>query len=96
LIKLSGALGATQVQSSRKQRKENKGKKEKERIKMPEIAEIYRIVHFLRKHALGRVITQASAADDTIVFKDTTGAEFMQKLKGRTVTGVGRQGKYFW
>ncbi|KAF7539856.1 hypothetical protein G7Z17_g12327 [Cylindrodendrum hubeiense] len=52
---------------------------------MPEIAEVARIVHFLRLHVVGKQIASASAIDDKNVFGKvgTTGAEVEAALKGK-------------
>ncbi|KAK4194660.1 Formamidopyrimidine-DNA glycosylase N-terminal domain-containing protein [Triangularia verruculosa] len=65
---------------------------------MPEIAEIARIVHFLRLHLVGKTIATASAIDDANVFGKvgTTGAQVATALTGRKVISSGSQGKYFW
>ncbi|KAH7019415.1 Formamidopyrimidine-DNA glycosylase N-terminal domain-containing protein [Ilyonectria destructans] len=65
---------------------------------MPEIAEVARIVHFLRLHVVGKRITSASAIDDKNVFGKvgTTGAEVEAALKGKKIVSAGSQGKYFW
>ena len=68
---------------------------------MPEIAEIARTVHFIRKHLVGKTIAKCTATDDTIVYGKnltgaTTGAEFQKHLTGRKVIDAGQQGKYFW
>lgn len=65
---------------------------------MPEIAEIARIVHFLRAHLVGKTIKTATAIDDANVFGKvgTTGDEVAKALKGKKVISSGNQGKYFW
>ncbi|KAH7175789.1 Formamidopyrimidine-DNA glycosylase N-terminal domain-containing protein [Dactylonectria macrodidyma] len=65
---------------------------------MPEIAEVARIVHFLRLHVVGKRIASASAIDDKNVFGKvgTTGAEVEVALKGKKIVSAGSQGKYFW
>ncbi|KAG6035501.1 hypothetical protein E4U41_006055 [Claviceps citrina] len=65
---------------------------------MPEIAEVARIVHFLRLHLVGRKIKNASALDDANVFgkAGTTGAAVEAALRGKKVISAGSQGKYFW
>ncbi|KAK4454069.1 Formamidopyrimidine-DNA glycosylase N-terminal domain-containing protein [Podospora aff. communis PSN243] len=65
---------------------------------MPEIAEIARIVHFLRAHLVGKTVKNATAIEDANVFGKvgTTGAEVAKALKGRKVVSSGNQGKYFW
>jgi formamidopyrimidine-DNA glycosylase len=72
-------------------------------VKMPEIAEIARITHFLRVHLLSRTISSVIANDDPIVFDSKpssqgacTASSFISALTGKKVVGVGQQGKYFW
>ncbi|KAH7168789.1 hypothetical protein DER46DRAFT_624154 [Fusarium sp. MPI-SDFR-AT-0072] len=54
---------------------------------MPEIAEVVRIVHFLRLHVVGKHIVSASAIDDKNVFGKvgTSGEEVETALKGKKV-----------
>ncbi|KAK4154373.1 hypothetical protein C8A00DRAFT_42882 [Chaetomidium leptoderma] len=65
---------------------------------MPEIAEITRIVHYLRVHLVGKTIKNAKAIEDTNVFGKvgTTGPEVAAALTGKKVLSAGTQGKYFW
>ncbi|KAK4190921.1 Formamidopyrimidine-DNA glycosylase N-terminal domain-containing protein [Podospora australis] len=65
---------------------------------MPEIAEIARVVHFLRLHLVDKTIKNASAIDDANVFGKvgTTGADVAKALTGKKVVSAGNQGKYFW
>ncbi|KAI5849671.1 Formamidopyrimidine-DNA glycosylase N-terminal domain-containing protein [Durotheca rogersii] len=65
---------------------------------MPEIAEVARITHFLRRHLVGKTISRVFALDDANVFgkAGTTGLAFQEALAGKEVTDVGSQGKYFW
>ncbi|KAF4972016.1 hypothetical protein FZEAL_9693 [Fusarium zealandicum] len=65
---------------------------------MPEIAEVARIVHFLRLHVVGKRIASASAIDDKNVFGKvgTSGTEVEAALKGKQIVSAGSQGKYFW
>ena len=68
---------------------------------MPEIAEVAKAVHFLRKHLVGRTIASCTAADDANVYGKnkegaTTGAEFEKHMTGNKVLDAGQQGKYFW
>ncbi|RMZ89848.1 hypothetical protein DV736_g2919, partial [Chaetothyriales sp. CBS 134916] len=68
---------------------------------MPEIAEVARIVHFIRKHLLNKTIAKCTAIDDANIYGKnltgaTTGAEFQKHLTGRKIIGTGQQGKYFW
>ncbi|KAL2161984.1 hypothetical protein VTH06DRAFT_7769 [Thermothelomyces fergusii] len=65
---------------------------------MPEIAEIARVVHYLRLHLVGKKIKSATAVEDNNVFGKvgTTGAEVARALTGKKVLSAGTQGKYFW
>lgn len=65
---------------------------------MPEIGEIARLVHFLRKHIVGKKIASVQVVEDSIVYgkAGTTGPQFKQAVEGKKVIDVGRQGKYFW
>lgn len=65
---------------------------------MPEIAEIARVVHFLRKHLVGKKIAKVQAPDDASIFGKvgTSGPAFEAALKGKKVVSAGTQGKYFW
>ncbi|SPQ23186.1 54aeb9c9-2ab2-4d87-8eb7-daa03a7ddd9a [Thermothielavioides terrestris] len=65
---------------------------------MPEIAEVARIVHYLRLHLVGKSIKSVKAIEDTNVFgkAGTTGPEVAEALTGKTVLSAGSQGKYFW
>ncbi|KAK0342877.1 hypothetical protein LTR91_016348 [Friedmanniomyces endolithicus] len=65
---------------------------------MPEIGEVARIVHYIRKHLVGRTITTCIAHPDDIVYgKVGCSAEaFQQHVSGRRIVGADRQGKYFY
>ncbi|USW46685.1 Putative ribosomal protein S13-like, H2TH [Septoria linicola] len=66
---------------------------------MPEIGEVARMVHYLRKHLVHRTITTCQAYEDSIVYGKKGGTDadtFGKALTGRKVTGAGTQGKYFW
>ncbi|KAI0849840.1 Formamidopyrimidine-DNA glycosylase N-terminal domain-containing protein [Daldinia vernicosa] len=65
---------------------------------MPEIAEVARVVHFLRLHLTGKTISKVIAPDDSNVFGKvgTSGPAFERALTGKKVVEVGSQGKYFW
>lgn len=66
---------------------------------MPEIAEIARTVHFIRKHLVGKTIASCTALEDKNVFDskyDTTGPQFQKHMINNTIKDVGQQGKYFW
>ncbi|KAK5090985.1 hypothetical protein LTR05_001163 [Lithohypha guttulata] len=57
---------------------------------MPEIAEVARAVHYIRKHLV--------ALEDGNVFGKvgTSHTEMMKHLTGKKVVDAGQQGKYFW
>ncbi|KAK7193484.1 hypothetical protein DPSP01_000044 [Paraphaeosphaeria sporulosa] len=65
---------------------------------MPEIAEIARIVHFLKKYAAGRVINAVQTQEDTIVYGKvgTSASEFQRAMTGKKIVDAKQQGKYFW
>ncbi|PSS03436.1 Formamidopyrimidine-DNA glycosylase N-terminal domain-domain-containing protein [Coniella lustricola] len=65
---------------------------------MPEIAEVSRLVHFLRQHLVGKKIAKVQAPDDANIFGKVgcSGPAFEKALQGRKVVGAGSQGKYFW
>ncbi|PVH94484.1 hypothetical protein DM02DRAFT_676174 [Periconia macrospinosa] len=65
---------------------------------MPEIAEISRIVHFLRKYAVGRTVKAVKTQEDTIVYGKvgTSASAFEKAMTGKKIVGAKQQGKYFW
>ncbi|KAI9736502.1 MAG: hypothetical protein M1818_006012 [Claussenomyces sp. TS43310] len=65
---------------------------------MPEIGEVARIVHFLRKDLVGKTLASVKAQDDSNVFgkAGTSATEFEKAMTGKKVVGAGQQGKYFW
>ncbi|KAI1473246.1 Formamidopyrimidine-DNA glycosylase N-terminal domain-containing protein [Daldinia caldariorum] len=65
---------------------------------MPEIAEVARVVHFLRIHLAGKTIAKVVAPDDASIFGKvgTSGPAFEKALAGKKVLEVASQGKYFW
>lgn len=65
---------------------------------MPEIAEIARVVHFIRKLLVGKTLAKVTASEDTIVYGKvgTSSEEFEKHMSGKTVVDAGQQGKYFW
>ena len=54
------------------------------------------MVKRLNMHLAGRTIAAVFAEDDSILFKDTTAAEFRARLEGRNVLAAKQWGKYFW
>lgn len=65
---------------------------------MPEIAEVARAVHFVRKCLVGKTLEKVTAIDDNCVFGKvgTSHTEIMKHLTGKKVIDAGQQGKYFW
>jgi formamidopyrimidine-DNA glycosylase len=65
---------------------------------MPELAEVARIVQFIREHLVGKTIAKVQAQHDELIFGKvgTTAAEFRNAIKGKKIVGAGQQGKYFW
>ncbi|KAI2794816.1 hypothetical protein POX_a01417 [Penicillium oxalicum] len=65
---------------------------------MPELAEVGRIVHFIRQHLVGKTLSKVHAHHDEIIYGKvgTSAAEFQKAMQGKTVVGAGQQGKYFW
>ncbi|CAI7638306.1 unnamed protein product [Penicillium bialowiezense] len=65
---------------------------------MPELAEIHRIVHFIRQHLVGKTLSKVQAQNDDIVYGKvgTSATEFQKAMQGKKVIGAGQQGKYFW
>ncbi|KAJ5281014.1 hypothetical protein N7478_006386 [Penicillium angulare] len=65
---------------------------------MPEHTEVARIVHFIRKHLVGKTLSKVQAQHDDIVYGKvgTSAAEFEKAIQGKKVVGAGQQGKYFW
>ncbi|OJJ49397.1 hypothetical protein ASPZODRAFT_61166 [Penicilliopsis zonata CBS 506.65] len=65
---------------------------------MPELAEVSRIVHFIRQHLVGKTLSRVQAQHDDIVYGKvgTSADEFEKAMQGKTVVGAGQQGKYFW
>lgn len=65
---------------------------------MPELPEIARTVHFIRKHLVGQTISKVLAQHDDLIFGKvgTSAAEFQDSMQGKKVIGAGQQGKYFW
>ncbi|KAL6717914.1 hypothetical protein ACLMJK_003999 [Lecanora helva] len=65
---------------------------------MPEIGEVARVVHYIRKNLVGKTLLKVVAEDDGNVFGKvgTSGNEVMKALTGKKVAGASQQGKYFW
>ncbi|KAL6156015.1 hypothetical protein ACJQWK_05061 [Exserohilum turcicum] len=65
---------------------------------MPEIAEVARIVHFLKKHAVGKTIQAVKTQEDNIVYGKvgTSASAFQEAMSGKKIVDARQQGKYFW
>ncbi|KAF2131504.1 hypothetical protein P153DRAFT_365082 [Dothidotthia symphoricarpi CBS 119687] len=65
---------------------------------MPELAEVSRIVHYLKKHAVGRTIEAVKAQEDDIIFGKvgTSASAIKNSLTGKKILDARQQGKYFW
>lgn len=65
---------------------------------MPELAEVARIVHFIRQHLVGKTLSKVQAQHDDIIFGKvgTSAAEFQKAMQGKKIVSAGQQGKYFW
>ncbi|KAK5675186.1 hypothetical protein LTS10_012260 [Elasticomyces elasticus] len=65
---------------------------------MPEIGEVARIVHYIRKHLVGRTIKTCEAFTDDIVYGKVgcSSSAFQSHVAGRKVVAADRQGKYFY
>jgi len=59
-----------------------------------QIGEVARIVHYLKKHLVGRTIARVQAENDEIVYgkAGTSAAAFEQAMKGKTVVDARQQG----
>ncbi|KAF7196465.1 Formamidopyrimidine-DNA glycosylase [Pseudocercospora fuligena] len=65
---------------------------------MPEIGEVARIVHYLRKHLVGRTVKTCKGFNDDIVYGKVgcSADAFSKAVEGKKVLGAGQQGKYFY
>ncbi|KAF2145410.1 uncharacterized protein K452DRAFT_264406 [Aplosporella prunicola CBS 121167] len=65
---------------------------------MPEIGEVARIVHFLKKHVAGKIIENVRTQEDDIIYGKvgTSATAFAAAMNGKKVLDARQQGKYFW
>ncbi|KAI5250596.1 hypothetical protein E4T42_04895 [Aureobasidium subglaciale] len=65
---------------------------------MPEIGEVARIVHFLRKHCANKKISNILIQEDNIVYGKvgTSASAFQKAFTGKKILDAKQQGKYFW
>ncbi|KAL5118298.1 hypothetical protein ACEQ8H_003808 [Pleosporales sp. CAS-2024a] len=65
---------------------------------MPEIAEISRIVHYLKKYAVGKTVAAVQTQEDHIIYGKvgTSASAFQKAVTGKKIINAKQQGKYFW
>src|SRR5579862_1685736 len=63
---------------------------------MPELPEVETVRRTMRRVLKGQRIAEVEAVPDNIVMGATPPEAFVEALKGRTVTEIGRKGKYWW
>jgi len=65
---------------------------------MPEIGEVARTVHYIRKLLVGKTLAKVTAAEDANVYGKVgcSHTDMMKHLTGKKVVDAGQQGKYFW
>lgn len=63
---------------------------------MPELPEVESVCRVMRRVLVGKVIREAEVMPDDIILKKVPPEAFVDALKGRKVTGIGRKGKYWW
>lgn len=63
---------------------------------MPELPEVESVRRLMRRVLQGKKIVKVTVADDEIMLSGVPSEAIVKALEGRTVTEVGRKGKYFW
>ncbi|KAF2264470.1 formamidopyrimidine-DNA glycosylase [Lojkania enalia] len=65
---------------------------------MPEIGEVARIVHYLKKHVVGKTIASVKTQEDDIVYGKVgnSASAFQKAMSGKKIVDAKQQGKYFW
>lgn len=63
---------------------------------MPELPEVETVRRIMERVLKGKKIVEAEVVPDDIVMGSTPPEAIREALVGRTVTGVGRKGKYWW
>jgi formamidopyrimidine-DNA glycosylase len=63
-----------------------------------QIGEVARIVHYLKKHAVGRTVSSVVAENDDIVYGKVgcSASAFRKSMTGKKILDARQQGKYFW
>ncbi len=60
---------------------------------MPELPEVETVINYLKKHLIGRAITQIKFKFENIV-KNVSISEFIKKLVNQKFLSINRKGKY--
>jgi formamidopyrimidine-DNA glycosylase len=63
---------------------------------LPELPEVETVRRIMRRVLKGQKIADVEIVPDDIVMGSTPPEAFVEALKGRTVTEIGRKGKYWW
>ncbi|MFT5494919.1 MAG: formamidopyrimidine-DNA glycosylase [Kiritimatiellia bacterium] len=63
---------------------------------MPELPEVETWRRLAEQHVLGLTVQSVFAAQDEIIFDQTTAGTFKRALEGRVVTALKRKGKHLW
>lgn len=63
---------------------------------MPELPEVETVRRIMRRVLKGQKIADVEVPPDNIILGTTPPEAFVEALKGRTVTEIGRKGKYWW
>ncbi|MBX3118839.1 MAG: hypothetical protein KF784_07215 [Fimbriimonadaceae bacterium] len=63
---------------------------------MPELPEVETVCRVMRRVLEGKRIKSVEVADDHLVLSKAPKEAYEKALLGRTVTGIGRKGKYWW
>ncbi len=64
--------------------------------RMPELPEVEAVRRLMQRALVGQRLMEVEVADDPIVFKKTAPETLQAALTGRTVSEIGRRGKYWW
>jgi formamidopyrimidine-DNA glycosylase len=63
---------------------------------VPELPEVETVRRIMRRVLKGHKIADVEVVPDTIIFGSTPPEAIVEALKGKTVTEIGRKGKYWW
>ncbi len=63
---------------------------------MPELPEVETVRRILHRVLVGKRLERVHVGEDEIVLRGAEPAHLISALQGRTVTGTGRRGKYWW